>query len=61
MGKIPAEVTHPTGRVTDERLVTGVKGVTEVDVIEVGIAVLTERGARRNTSTVLTDLSQLAV
>ena len=61
MGKIPAEVTHPTGRVTDERLVTGIEGVAKVDVIEVGITVLAERRARRNTSTVLTDLSQLAV
>jgi hypothetical protein len=61
VGKIPAKVTHTTGRVTDERLVTGIEGVAKVDVIEVRITVLAERGARRNTSTVLTDLSQLAV
>jgi hypothetical protein len=45
----------------DERLVTGIEGIAEVDVVEVGIAVLTERRARVHTNPTLTDLSQLAV
>jgi hypothetical protein len=45
----------------DERLVTVVEGIAEINVVEVRIAVLTEGGARVHTDPTLTDLSQLTV
>ena len=61
MGKIPTEVADAAGRMPDEGLVAGVEGISEINLVEVRVAVLTERGARMHTGTVLADLSELAV